>query len=100
MAKTYSIEITIFGSKQRLSFRVNSEEEIKSIERAREVIASLEKFINRQYYGMPREKKLALLMMYIAVQMIRERERLIQMEEKLRSLDVLVEYMKSSGEEE
>ena len=100
MKKTHHIDITIFGTRHRLTFRVSSEEEIKSVEKARDVIASMEKYINRTYHSMTREKKLALLVMYIAVQAIKERERLIQMQEKLKSLDILVEYIKSPDEGE
>ncbi len=90
------ITVRLMGNTHTFYIKLNNREDREKIEAIRNIIAEMEKYVESNYRSFTRDKKLAVLIFYLAWQLLRERDKVMAMQEKMRNLEILMEFMEKS----
>ena len=94
--KKVPVTIELMGTTHTLYIRVESPEDMQKVEEAKEIIAEISRRVNSTYSGFTREKKLITTIFFLAWQLLREREKVMILQNKMRNLEILMEFMEKS----
>ncbi|GEM_PF-5083304 len=94
------ISVKLLGITHTFYIRLNSDEDKKKflmdIENIKEIISNTESYVAKNSRGFTRDKKLAILIFLLAWQLLREKEKVKAMQDKMRSLEMLMELMEKT----
>ncbi len=90
------ITVKLMGNTHTFYIRLSNDEDRKKIEAIRKIISDMESYVEKNFRSFTRDKKLAVLIFYLAWQLLREREKVKTMQDKMRNLEILMEFMEKT----
>jgi len=90
------ITINLLGNRHIFYIRLENPEDKEKIQAITKIISDIESYVESNFRSLTRDRKLAVLIFYLAWQVLREREKVMTMQEKMRNLEILMEFMEKS----